>query len=424
MDCERARAALAAAVAVVALFCTPAANAEGGIHLNVSAPANPVSASTALAWTEVKGFVWTGESPYLDVFIALDLSKSTLIASGDDIDGDGRVGRYGWDVPEMFMRPYSSSRFTPSVLSSDTGDTIAAAEFAAVRSFVQAMDVSRVRVGLLTYGSRPRVRARLTSDRQMLFDTLDKLAVGERRRAREFRSSGSNTGLAMATGGAYLLQARKEAPSPARRMQMLVLFDGFPNRPKGRGPEHAAATAQVLQDLGVQVHFFPLGATAVRNAPFFEFVDELTGSRHTKVGRAGEIAEKLAEARLDRVTELEVVNRTANRAGRGKRLFADGSFDAIVPLVAGTNEIVVRAVDSQGEAVEVTRWIDRQTVPAASLEDARARAEELEAFTERIRERSAETKLLVDLEAATSKAREVERRLRLEVESATPESDD
>ena len=225
----------------------------------------------------------------------------------------------------------------------------------------------------------------------------------------------------MATAGDMLLRAQFPG-DPPRRKEVLLLSDGLPNLPPGNGPRRTVATARVLEERGVDVHMFPLGAAAIVNAPFFEFMDEYTGSAHTKVGLAGEVIEKLAELRLDRIVKLEVENRTTGEPGRALRLFADGSFDAVVALAAGPNEIAFRAETKSGSRALQIRTLRHSPETVATSEAAARQRSAIEAFAERLEQRRAETELLVDLEKAATHAEQLERRLRIEAAEVAPDN--
>lgn len=169
-----------------------------------------------------------------------------------------------------------------------------------------------------------------------------------------------------------------------------------------------------LSERGVGVHLVPLGRVALQNALFFEYVTKLTGGSHTAVARAGDVVEKLPRVRLDRLAELTIVNRTTAAAARDLRIFADGSFDAIVSLGPGRNEIVFSARDVAGEEATVSRVLGFDDAPPRTLEAAQARREALDRFAERMRVRAAESALREEIERARAAAANAERTLRIE----------
>jgi len=271
------------------LFSAPT---RGNVFLEVEAPAQGTAPPSVIGWTEVRGFAWTGDSPFLDVVIAIDLSRSTLLASGSDVNGNGRAGRIQPEAYEIFSGILSEP-YSPSYLSTDRGDTVALAQLAAARRFVESLSARRTRVGVVTFDRAARVRVPLAASRDAALAEIARLERLERRRAREFGGAGTNLADALATAGAELLYLN---PRQARR-EVLALTDGMPDPPVEPAAKLAAAVAWELSERGVGVHLVPLGIVALKNAPYFDFVAELTGDSNTAVVFSGEIVEKLRQAR-------------------------------------------------------------------------------------------------------------------------------
>ncbi|HEU4428670.1 MAG TPA: VWA domain-containing protein [Myxococcota bacterium] len=401
MHCRAAR------VLSLILWLAPLA-AAAGVFLEVEQPAAERTAGT-IGWTEVRGYAWTGESPLLDVVIVLDLSRSTLLASGSDVNRNGRVGRISPDAYAIFSGILTAP-YSPRALSTDLGDTVARAELAAARRFVEASNPSRTRVAIVTFGDIPKLRVPLDAGRDAVLAEIARLERRERTRAREFGGRSNDFARALAFAGAELIYHR---PRSARR-EVIALTDGLPDRPVAVGARQAAAVAWELSDRGVGVHMVPLGIVALRNAPYFEYVAKLTGDSHTAIARSGEVVEKLPEVRLDRLAALEIVNRSTGEAARDLRIFADGSFDALLRLRGGVNEVSFTARAASGETATRTRVLSLDEGPPRSLADAVAAREALERFAERVRVRARESELVAEMELARSRAAEAERTLRIE----------
>ena len=133
------------------VLCTALAHASetraDQVFIEVTSPASADRQSARIAWAEVEGYVWTGESPLLDVVIAIDRAASTLLCSGVDVDGDGHVGQTSVDGYAAFLP--TGPRYDPRLLSSDRHDTIGRAALAAARRFVESVDPDRTRVGIV-----------------------------------------------------------------------------------------------------------------------------------------------------------------------------------------------------------------------------------------------------------------------------------
>ena len=369
-------------------------------------------------YVELRGYAWTGESPYLDVAIAIDLSRSTLLASGSDVDGDGYVGRLLLEGRRFFSPFYHLEPYDPRALSTDRHDSVAHAELRAARAFVDAADWGRTRVALVSFSRKAKVEAGLGTEREAFLAELERLTRLERRRRREFGGAGTNMGMAMLTAGSLLLEA--DSAGQPRRREVILLSDGMPDLPDSirRGARFAAAAATVLTERGVGVNLVPIGLVALVNEPYFEFLDEITGETHTKVLRSGELVERLPELGLHDLAELSVRNRSTDQPGRALRLFADGSFDAVVPLQPGTNEIAIRAVSRDGDTEETVRALHWPANEPRDEAERAARDRALEAFAERLRARTVETGVWKRVERAQDEASQSERTLTLEAEES------
>jgi hypothetical protein len=412
---RRPRAGALARLLAGALLLHPGP-ASAQVWLEVEEPAD--GSEVLVELVEARGFAWTGRFPHLDVMIAIDLSRSTLVASGSDVDGDGRVGRIQPDGYRFFPRISSgvagliTPRYAPRLLSTDLEDTVARAELVAARRFVESLSRARTRVGILTFAEKPKVRVGLGEGHDAALAEIARLERLERRRARDFGGAGTDLGMALAHAGAALL----DDAWPQARREVVLLTDGIASHPVEKRARFAAAVAWDLSERGIGVHFVPIGAVALHNAPFFEYVSGLTGDSYTAVPRAGEIVEKLARIRLDRLHEVTIVNLRSGAPARDLRVFADGSFDALVELVPGANEIEFRAIDAEGRCARAVVRLRFDDAPPRTLAAARARGEALEWLAERLEARAAESALIEEIDAARARARDVERRLSVEVE--------
>jgi len=110
---------------------------------------------------------------------------------------------------------------------------------------------------------------------------------------------------------------------------------------------------------------------------------------------------------------VRVANLTGMKRARALRVFPDGSFDAIVPLVPGYNRLRIEAVSSDGQRAEVERGVvfDRASASRAEirrlanelLRELRRRTSETEAWAEMERERRSRSP---DVELRVEPARE------------------
>ena len=122
-------------------------NASTRVHLDVEYPADGAVVGDAVCGAFVSGraLAMHGELMHFDVVIVIDTSRSTVDASGADINGNGvigrqRLGRLG-SVFEMG--------------STDPGDSILAAEVAAAFQLLRGLDPRSTRVGVVAFAGEP-----------------------------------------------------------------------------------------------------------------------------------------------------------------------------------------------------------------------------------------------------------------------------
>lgn len=328
---------------------------------------------------ELAGRAGAGRRGKHDVVIALDFSSSTLLASGVDVDGDGKIGRMAGRVERLVKRGMA---FPPGItrqhMSSDTDDTIRMAEIAAAQRLVELLNPETTRVGIITFANFGTVQVPLTDDRSRVRDVLAELRV---------------KGFAT-TGGTDFEQAIKSAieafgpiyPTDPRQRSLVFLSDGRPEQPPP--PEHAEQVAleaaRSLVELRIRVHCFALGPQAIEHIGFFRQLAETTGGRTERVETPGEIVMELPRFALSDVARVEVANRTTGDKGRAVRVFPDGSFDGFVRLAPGRNKVRVTAFARTGTSAALDRLVTYRksdTPDAAAVERAREKLERLKGRT-------------------------------------------
>ncbi len=357
----------------VPLDLSPAREAlrfEQEVWIDLESPADGAELEQTVAYYEVRGWAGAGQELEHDVMVVIDTSGSTAIASGSDIDGDGKVGKRSKRRREAWRN------FNPAYLSNDAGDTILAAELLATRRLVERMGPGRTRIGVLSFSSECRVEAALGSDEAGLERALDALDKG-------FGSGITNMARAIRTATEALVLAR--APGQERRQSILVLSDGYPTAPEGRAVAAAYEAAAEASALGIRIYSFALGLGELQDDDVFVEIALMSGGGHVRLDQPGEIVHELSLVNLTEVTDIAITNLTLGEPARATRVFPDGSFDGLVPLQPGENRIRVTARgDAGGEAVEERRVIFRpeQADPAA-----------LGAFKEKLRARTIELEL-------------------------------
>lgn len=372
----------------------PRDTAKRQVWLEWRTPEEAARVGGPVGFVAVEGWAGVGDPIRHDVVIAIDVSGSTLYASGADVDGDGELGK--------IRRRYETWRtFNPRHLSSDDGDTVLAAEVLAARRLVELLDPERTRIGLVGFSDRARIMAPLGSERarlEQVFDELDE-AWG-----------GGNTNLAEALSrGAEVLRVVDPADLP-RRKTLLVLSDGWPTVPVSEkmAAERALEEARAAARDGVRIDSFGLGLAQRGEGDVYARIATVSGGRYRPLPQPAQVVQELPRIDLADVAGIEIANVTTGGAGRAVRVLPDGSFDGVVMLGPGENRIRVTARDDAGTTRSDERVVYYDARPARN-------ADEEEAFERRVAElrrtlelRQLETELIAEIQAKRGQRRELE----------------
>jgi Mg-chelatase subunit ChlD/predicted aspartyl protease len=351
---------------------------------------------SSIPYFDLRGWAGAGQPMEHDVMIVVDTSGSTAVASGSDIDGDGKLGKRSRREREAWRN------FNPRFLSSDSGDTVLAAELLATRRLVERMGPGHARIGLMSFSGDARLAAALGADRETLAGALGDLDSA-------FGSGATNTAAALRLATQALLLARPP-DAESRRQSILILSDGYPTVPEHQAEEATYQAALEAVDLGIRIYSFALGVGELQPDDVFVEMALVSGGGHVRLENPAEVVHELARVNLTEVTEIEARNLTRASDARALRRFPDGSFDAFVPLIPGENRIEVTARgDAGGEARVEQLVLYHPTEPSEG--DA-----ELEAFRRELKTRTIETLLATRAMNAEEAEREVDRQLEIELE--------
>ena len=372
------------------------------VWIDLRTPADGAVQTLPLAMVEVSGATGAGRLHFHDVAIVIDLSASTRLRSGVDVNENGVVGKASPEIREDYWGSAS-----PEQLCDDPGDTIAAAEIAAVRRLLKLLDPERTRVVLIAFGDRAEVMAKLDATRSQVDAALDELDK------RHGWYGGTNYAAALDAARAALLEAG-DGGVEGRKRSILFLSDGYPTLPPPEpNPGRAAiAAARVAGQKDVRIHSFALGPEAVRGRDVLDLVSRVSNGTLTEIERPGEVLFHLPAVELSEVAEVKLENQTANQPGRAIRLLADGSFDGFVPLVAGRNRLRVTAIGIGGGQQSLERTVLYEPAPGQQ------RQVELEVSRLRqlLRDRAVEVELAGEIQRAREIRRQRQRELRIDVE--------
>jgi hypothetical protein len=388
---------------------------EPGAWLEVTAPRDQRS-TTSLPLLEVKGWASARRGRRHDLVIVLDLSDSTVLSSGVDLDGDGSQG--GTD-PQLLAwlteQPGTRRALVERLREVDLDDSVLMAEVSAAEALIQRLNLRLFRVGIVLFSDSARVVAPLGSPRGRLTRALSEI---RRDFYRELR--GTNFADALRTAHAEL------APDPGgtgeggfsqdRERSILLLSDGAPTLPvhADRARVQALEAARVAAAAGIRVYSFALGREAEEALEVYRQMAISTGGRFERIARPADAIARLRQVDLADLESLGVANRTTGRPGRALRVFPDGSFDGFVELIPGRNHLVFTATARDDTQISVGREVTR--LRDADAEDAdrdRGRA-----LLEELRRRTLETALWAEVERGRG-AQRLELQVRPEAPSTT-----
>jgi Mg-chelatase subunit ChlD len=302
----------------------------------------------------------------IDVVFVIDTSGSTSAPSGADVNGNGITG---------------ASRIGP-FWNTDAGDSILAAEVAAVRLFVESLDPRSTRVALVSFAGEagggtglfggdpvpPAItEVPLTRDHAEVQRALDR--VLERG---PLGSTHMAAGVDQAT--VELLGLRGALSETNRRSQKIVLFltDGQPTLPydamyKADNARAVFRAADRARRAGIHFHTFGIGEEALDGPVAIVELAKRTKGIFTPVRHPGDLGDVVAQVELANIERLVLENLTSGAGAELVTLLPDGSWNGLVPLVAGRNEIRAVARTVAGDEIEgrvVLQYLPGATDPA------------------------------------------------------------
>jgi hypothetical protein len=348
-----------------------------GAALRVESPRPGERLTHGVPWLLVRGHA-RAELFDADVVIALDVSNSALLASGLDLDGDGVVGEtLAWAEDEQRKQK------RPPAWTTDAEDSIAEAERIASRALVDGLAWRRNRIGLIRYTARPRELA----------------AIGDPERVRQALAllspvedwSGTDVGRVLRFAARMLERATPPGEAPRPRA-VLLCSDGEPSvpSPSHHAKQRALREAERLARAGIALTVLGFGAELLsgEDPEPREFLEALARAGQGELVRVSSPATLLQDLPPARPApdSLEVVNRSTGAPAQALRRVPDGSFDALLPLAVGPNELEVRAEWADGRRERVRRSVRFE--PSAEP-DAEQRRTDADLLT-RLRARSVE----------------------------------
>jgi hypothetical protein len=359
--------------------------------------------------------------------LVIDISASTKVASGVDVDGDGHVGLN----PQLELLPPGA--YAEDVLSTDPDDSVLAAQIAAARMLLENLDSRRVRVGLISFGGEvdPQTGERLRPDQKDSwvevpfthdYERVRRALVGVLARGARGATNFA-AGVRLAITELAGLPGAQSTPRDARKV-VLFLTDGTPTLPIGKGNvadpgdvEAAVNAARLAHKAGILINTYALGPGALNYPVALTEMARVTLGQYTPVQNPGDIVVLLQGVSFANIEDLVLTNLTTGDFSTDVQLAPDGAFSGFVPVREGMNRVRVTALASDGTRASVEVDLEFKM---AELSD-----RELALELDRIRERNKELQLLLERRRIeTFREREKQRReleLRPEGEVKTEE---
>jgi len=337
-----------------------------------------------------------------DVIIVLDISGSTKVASGVDVDRDGEVGVN----PQFELLPPGA--YPQGTVSTDPGDTILAAEVAAADALISSLEPGgRVRVGIISFSGEmnPDTGHRKRYDQQDAWLEVPLTSDFEAARARlptilargPYGGTNFAAGMRLAITELAGLSGARSQPRPDARKVVLFLTDGLPTFPIGAGSvadpgdtEAALTAARLAHRAGITVNTYSLGPNALTNPFAATEIARITVGTFMPVQNPGDIVSFLQGTSFANVDDVVFTNLTTREVSYDVSLSPDGSFSGFVPVREGRNRVRITALASDGSSGSV----DFDLV----FETAGLTERELALELERIRERNKQLILLIERE--------------------------
>lgn len=390
-----------ALLAVLASACVASAEDLSEVRIVIESPRPGESVANKVHQAPVRGNALAAgdRAADFDIVLIIDVSGSTKVASGIDVDGDGVVGI----DPQMELVP--PGMYPPDLRNTDPQDSILAAEIAAAEALLTTLASERSRVGVISFsgemnpntGNRVRfdqqdawVEVPLTSDYGIVRSALQGiLARGP--------NGGTNfaAGIRLAVTELAGLSGSQSTPRAGAKKVALFLTDGLPTFPIGSGSsadpgdtEAALNAARLAHKAGININTYALGPSALTNPIAATEVARITLGTFMPVQNPGDIISFLQGVTFANVEDVVFTNLTTREVSYDVNLSPDGSFSGFVPVTEGKNRVRVTALSSDGSSGSIEFDLVFETAGLTSRE--------LALELDRIRERNKHLVLLIE----------------------------
>jgi hypothetical protein len=288
------------------------------------------------------------------VVLVLDTSGSTKEMSGADVNGNGVAGE---------------DRVGGIFGSSDPGDSILAAEVEAARQLLHGLDPRSTRVGLVTFSGQPPeagglfggappapaiTEEALTRDYARIDRSLDRVLERGPEGLTHMKA-----GVEQAVIELIGARGAISETDPGSDKIVLFLTDGQPTLPydpmmKSDNTRAVIRAADQAARAGVRIHSFAIGPEALDGPVAAVELARRTEGHFTPVRHPGDLVDLIDEVNFANLESIEVRNLSTQGATALVETRPDGSWNALVPLVAGKNRIEVTAHANDGTRTSKT----------------------------------------------------------------------
>ncbi|MBW2281787.1 MAG: VWA domain-containing protein [Deltaproteobacteria bacterium] len=343
------------------------------LALEIAAPAQGavIGDPGGMAFVSGRALALYGEYQAFDIVFVIDTSDSTAAPSGADVDGDGNVGhRKGEDFLSIF------GRILP-LPNSDRGDSVLAAEIAAVETLLEQLDPRTTRVGVVYFSGDLDPITPDAATMVPLTTNYDQVRKGLYEILR-YGPHGRTNMLAGVNVGTIELLGTQSAYSekrPNARKVMIFLTDGTPTLPMESSPNQnmrmAIRAARKAARHDIRIDTYAIGERALQEPVVAVEMAHATQGVFTPVRQPRDLQSVFEHVDFARIDDLRVHNKTTSDPASYVLRNPDGSFSALLPMQDGGNTIEVYARATDG--TEARRFIKVKFLPEAGMQQLDAR---------------------------------------------------
>jgi Mg-chelatase subunit ChlD len=366
---------------------------------------------SGMAFVTGKALALFGEFQTFDIVFAIDASDSTAAPSGADVDEDGKVGH---KRGSQFLSVLGDILPLPN---SDRGDSVLAAEVAAVRVLLDQLDPRTTRVGVVYFSGDRDVltpdaftQVPLTPEYDKVHRGLDEiLEMGPHGMTNMVSAVNLATVELLGTRSAY--SERREG---ARRI-IIFLTDGRPTLPiissSLENARMAISKALRARKHGIRIDTYAIGKDALREPVVVVEMARVTQGVFTPILEPKNLRAVFEEVSFADIEGLEITNKTTQAPASYKIQNPDGTFSALLEMREGKNtiEVFARSTDGTQARRNVTvKFLAKAAMPGLSPRQVAQRNRLLENRLLDLQKRS--------LEIQVERDEAVRRDLKLEIE--------